>query len=87
MVICNEIFFLSKWESKIPSSTTGRLLNITSKNLSTSLSTALYSGDKASVIILTATGVCVKTSGLSALCLDSGVYVCLNERERKKVNG
>lgn len=64
-----------------------KLPNKASKNLSTSLSAALYSGDKASVIILTATGVSVVPSRLLALCLR--LCVCVNERERErhKVNG
>lgn len=42
----------------------------------------LYSGDKVTVIVPTATGESVVSSGLLALCLS--LCMCVNERERKR---
>ncbi len=74
MCVLEGVWWARRWSRGVH-----KFPNKTSKNLSTGLSAALCTGDKASVIILTATGVSVVSSGLLALCL---LFVWMKARER-----
>lgn len=81
---------MKKWSDTLPSECelgVGTWLNETPEVMSTSLSAALYQGDKASVILLKATVVPFMASGLLTLCLDSSLCVSMKERKPHKVIG